>query len=373
MFSPGDTVGNYVIEERLGAGGFGEVFRAVERSPRRLVALKFVRSELASDPVFVERFEREVNAMADVEHPNVVPIYAYKLEPGLQYFAMRYVAGGSLDALLDERRPSLEDVLDVLAGVAEGLDHCHARGIVHRDLKPANVLVDAESGRGLLTDFGIALAQDFSTLTGPGNLLGTPLYMAPETVMGGRATPASDLWALGAMAYRVATDTLPRGHGQPPDTEPVPPSRRNDRLGPDVDRVLLRALSRDPSRRHPDARAFVSDLRSALEQPAHRTTSTRRVPRRPRVGPQVPRGLATRRLWSVAGAALILTPMVAYGLTSRGGDCHPSYTGACLKADSPDYDCKGGDGNGPDYIGGGVRVVGRDDYDLDRDGNGVAC
>jgi hypothetical protein len=175
------------------------------------------------------------------------------------------------------------------------------------------------------------------------------------------------------MAYRVATDMLPRGHGQPPDTEPVPPSRRNDRLGPDVDRVLLRALSRDPTRRYPDARAFVSDLREALERPAHRTTSTRRVPGRRRGVPQLPRGMATRRIWSVAGAALILTPMVAYGLASRGGDCHPSYTGACLKADSPDYDCKGGDGNGPDYIGGRVLVVGRDDYDLDRDGNGVAC
>ena len=306
---------------------------------------------------------------------------------------MRYVAGGSLADVLDERRLTLEDVVDVLAGVAEGLDFCHARGIVHRDLKPANVLVESETRRGLLTDFGIALAAGLvSTLTAPGKLLGTPAYMAPETVMGRRATAASDLWSLGAVAYRVATDTLPRGLGQPPDTEPVPPSRRNDRLGPDVDRVILRALSLDPARRHRDACAFVSDLREALERPAHRTMSTTmrpaqrspaKVPTRRRGGPQLPRGIATRRIWSVAGAAFVLTPMLAYGLaslgdraapnTGRSTTCHPSYTGACLKPDSPDYDCKRGDGNGPDYIRGTVQVIGPDDYDLDRDGDGVAC
>ena len=387
MFSPGDTVGDYVIEERLGAGGFGEVFRATERSPKRLVALKFVRPEFAADPVFVQRFEREVDAMAAVEHPNVVPIYAHRLEGGLRYFSMRYVPGGSLATVLDERHPTLEDVLDVLAGAASGLDFCHARGIVHRDIKPANVLVDAESGSGLLADFGIALAEDVSTITGPGKLLGTPVYMAPETLMGGRATAASDLWALGAVAYRVATGTLPRGVGQSPDTEPVPPSRRNDRFGPDVDRVILRALSLDPTRRYRDACAFVSDLREALERPAHQTTSTRQSPAKPpnrrRIGSELTRKIATRRMWSVAGAALVLTPMVAYGLTSladraasnagRSTDCHASYAGVCLKPDSLDYDCKGGGGDGPDYIGGAVRVIGRDDYNLDRDGNGVAC
>src|ERR1700754_3894688 len=253
MFSPGDPVGDYVIEERLGGGGFGEVFRASQRSPRRQVALKFVRPEFAADPDFVQRFEREVDAMAAVEHPNVVPIYAQGLERGLRYFSMRYVAGGSLDAVLEERRPALEELLDVLAGVAEGLDFCHARGIVHRDLKPANVLVDSESGRALLTDFGIALPKDASTITGPGKVPGTPVYMAPETMMGERATAASDLWALGAMVYRVATQTVPRGLGQSPDTQPAPPSLRNDRLGPDIDRVILRALSPDPTRRQSDA------------------------------------------------------------------------------------------------------------------------
>ena len=374
-FSPGDTVGNYVIEERLGAGGFGEVFRATERSPKRRVALKFVRPEFAADPIFVERFEREVDAMAAVEHPNVVPIYqAHGLERDLRYFSMRYVAGGSLAAVLDDGHPPLEDVLEILAGVAEGLDFCHSHGIIHRDLKPANVLVDAEGGRGLLADFGIALADDLSTLTGPGHPLGTPLYMAPEIVMGERATAASDLWALGAVAYRAATGTLPRGRGQPLDAQPVPPSRRNGRLAHDVDRVILRALSRDPGRRHPDARAFVCDLREALERPAHRTMSTRRsvpLPVRPRAG-----SVWTRRRWRVAAAAVVVTPVLAYGLAAgvgRGASCHSSYTGACLNPDSLDYDCKGGDGDGPEFIATRVRVVGRDDYKLDRDGDGFAC
>lgn len=371
MFSPGQEFGGYVIEKRLGAGGFGEVFLAREHSPQRQVALKFVRPEFAADPTFVRRFEREANAMAAVEHPNVVPIYAHP--QGLGYFSMRYVRGGSLAALLEEREVPLADILELLAGVAEGLDYCHAQGIVHRDLKPANVLIDTARGEGLLTDFGIALTEDGTTLTGPGRSPGTPAYMAPETLMGGRATAASDLWALGAVAYRAATDAFPRGLSQPAETEPVPPSHRNERLGPEVDRVLLRALAFDPVRRYPSATAFVSDLREALERPA------RHRPRRPpaeaptqRV--ELPRLHSARRMWSVAGAALVLIPTLAYGVSSfTGTDCHSSYTGACLKADSDDYDCRRGGGDGPDYVDGTVRVVGRDDFRLDADGDGRAC
>jgi serine/threonine protein kinase len=376
-FSAGDTIGDYVIEERLGAGGFGEVFRAAEGSPKRLVALKFVRPEFAADPVFVRRFEHEVAAMAAVAHPHVVPIYdAHGQEQGLPYFVMRYVPGGSLATFLDERRPALDDVVDLLAGVAEGLDFCHSRGIVHRDLKPANVLVDFESGHGLLADFGIALAEDFSTLTGSGKLLGTVAYMAPEQLRGGGATAASDLWALGAVAYRAATHTLPRGHGQVPDTKPDPPSRHNGRLGRDVDRVILRALSEEPTRRYGDACAFISDLREALDRPAHRTTSTRPLRRSRAAAPGAPAPrFATRRTLGVAGAAFVLTPMaIAFGIASFGGPgCHPSYEGACLKADSDDYDCRPGDGNGPDYVGRTVRVVGPDEFNLDKDGDKRAC
>ena len=142
--------------------------------------------------------------------------------------------------------------------------------------------------------------------------------------------------------------------------------------------VILRALSLDPTRRHRDACAFISDLREALERPAHRTTSTRRIRvetpkrRKPRAG--VMRG--TRRMWSVAGAALVLAPVVAYGLASLAGpstSCHASYADACLKPDSPDYDCTSGGGDGPDYIGRTVRVIGPDVYNLDGDGDGVAC
>jgi serine/threonine-protein kinase len=373
MFAVGEQVGGYVIEARLGAGGFGEVFLARERSPKRLVALKVVR------PEFAQRFDREIDAMAAVEHPNVVPIYAHGRERGLRYFAMRYVRGGSLAAFLDERPRALEDVVELLAGVAEGLDHCHARGIVHRDLKPANVLVDAERGCGLLTDFGIATAADLPTLTAPGAGPGTPAYMAPETFMGGPATAASDLWALGAIVYRAAAGVLPRGLNQPFDGEVVRPSVRNERLGPEVDRVILRSLSLDPARRHPNARAFVSELRDALARPRHGVRFTR--PASSAGGREPTRRFAPRRVWSLAGAALLLVP-VAYGVSSfteRGSpnavrsDCHAAYADACLKADSVDYDCKGGPGDGPDYVSGRVRVVGTDEFRLDRDGDGIGC
>ena len=361
MFSPGEAVGAYVIERRLGAGGFGEVFLARERLPNRRVAVKVVRPEFAADPLFAARFEREVDALAAVEHPNVVPIYAHGRERGLQYFSMRYLEGGSLDALLATRLPSLHDVIDLLAGVAEGLDHCHARGIVHRDLKPANVLVDAVGGHALLADFGIAHADDFATITGPAHALGTPAYMAPETLSGGRATAASDRWALGAVAYRVATGCLPRGLSQPPDAEPDPPSRRNAALGPDIDRVLLRAVSLDPGARYASGRAFVADLRAALAAPTLRTE----LPTRRKRG---------SRLVGATGVALVLTAIAAFGFPSLvGDDCHAGYTGACLKRDAIDYDCKGGGGDGPDFVSAPVRVTGSDPYKLDGDRDGRAC
>lgn len=369
MFAPGDELGDYVIERRLGAGGFGEVFLAVERSLKRRVALKFVRPAFAADAGFVERFEREADAMALVEHPNVVPIYARREEDGVRYLAMRYVAGGSLDAYL-AGHPRLTDVVELLAGVAEGLDHCHARGVVHRDLKPANVLVDADRGCGLLADFGIADAEDFSTMTAPGNLLGTRAYMAPETLMGGEATPASDRWALAAIAYRAATGTLPHGRTDPPGAPPVRPSVRDDRLGPAVDRVLLRALSADPARRHHDARAFIAELREALEPPTHRSTTP------PPALPAARKRLA-RRLWSVAGAAVVLLPMAAYGVATladrTAADCHPAYAGACLKPDAGDYDCRSGGGDGPNYVTHSVKVVGEDVFGLDGNGDRIAC
>ncbi|MBE2318334.1 serine/threonine protein kinase [Solirubrobacter sp. CPCC 204708] len=370
-FSPGDVVDGYRIEARLGGGGFGEVFLAAERSPKRKVARKFIRPELALAPDLMRRFEREVDAMASVEHPNVVPIYARGEHQGRRYFSMRYVPGGSLDRFLSERRPAFEDVLELLAGVAEGLDCCHARGVVHRDLKPANILIDAEHGRGLLTDFGIALADDVSTVTGTGRVPGTPAYMAPETLMYGAATAASDRWALAAIAYRAATGTLPRGLTQPADAEPVAPSRRNQRLNPAVDRVLLRALSLDPAKRHGDARTLVADLHDALERPHQAIPRTAGVTREPRARR---RGLTPKRMWSVAGTAIVLTPALVYGVASLASpDCHPSYAGACLRADSSDYDCRRGDGNGPDYIGRTVRVVGPDVYELDRDRDGYGC
>jgi hypothetical protein len=224
------------------------------------------------------------------------------------------------------------------------------------------VLLDTVGGHALLADFGIAHADDFATITGPAQALGTPAYMAPETLLGGRATAASDLWALGAVAYRVATGCLPRGVSEPPDTQSVPPSRRNESLGPDIDRVILRALSPDPGRRYPSGRAFVADLREALKVPTLGTE----VPARRRRGP--------RRLLSVAGAALVCAPMAAFGLPALVGEnCHAGYTGACLKPDAVDYDCRGGNGDGPDFVGAPVRVTGSDPYELDGNGDGWAC
>ena len=369
MFSPGEVVGTYVIERRLGAGGFGEVFLARERLPNRRVALKVVRPEFAADPLFAARFEREVDALAAVEHPNVVPIYAHGRRAWPQYFSMRYVEGGSLDALLVARRPSLHDVIEVLAGVAEGLDHCHVRGIVHRDLKPANMLVDSVGGRALLADFGIALARSRDDHR-PGSCARHARVHGPRDA-DGRPSDARER-SLGPRRGGLPSGHrgLPRGLSEPPDTESVPPSRRNASLGPDVDRVILRALSLDP-RAAIRGRAFVADLREALQAADASDGRADSTQTRFAALAGAPREL--RSSWRRWRRSASPRSSATRARTRPGGDCHPSYTGACLKPDSLDYDCKGGNGDGPDYIRAAVRVVGPDDYGLDRDGDGEAC
>lgn len=263
-------LGRYYIKELLGRGGMAAVYRAADTVLQRDVALKILYPHYSDDPAVVERFKREAVTAASLAHPHIVAVYDVGEQEGMVFIAMQLLTGRTLqDRLQESGTLRLDELLDVLAPVAEALDYAHGRGVIHRDVKPGNIfLSDAAEGPGvLLTDFGIAKQLAAPGLTTTGALIGTPDYMAPEQIAGGPVGPPSDVYALGMLAYRALTGRrafdgsvqdvlLGHLHGHL-----TPPSRLNPALPPGLDAVLARATARDPNDRYQSAGAFVRDLR----------------------------------------------------------------------------------------------------------------
>src|SRR5262245_60634942 len=207
----GAEVGGYRVDELIGRGGMGEVYRARDERLGRNVALKILASKLAEDDAFRERLVRESRIAASLDHPNVVPVYDAGEQDGRLYLAMRFVNGTDLKALL-RREGALapERAVAVAAQVADALDAAHARGLVHRDVKPSNVLLDQQDGRehAYLADFG--LTQAASDGRAPdGHLMGTLDYVAPEQICGDDVDGRADVYALGCLLFETLTGTLP--------------------------------------------------------------------------------------------------------------------------------------------------------------------
>jgi Protein kinase domain len=207
---PGDQIGGYRIEEMAGRGGMGLVFRARQRRPDRIVAIKVIAPELAADPDFRARFEQESATAAEIEHPNVIPVYEVGEDDGLLFIAMRFVQGVDLGGLLrrDGRLPP-QRAAHLISQVADALDAAHARGLVHRDVKPGNILV-AAGDHVYLTDFGLTKkSSDSRGMTRTGMFVGTVDYIAPEQVEGRRVDARADIYALGCVTYEVLSGTVP--------------------------------------------------------------------------------------------------------------------------------------------------------------------
>ncbi|MHB1556720.1 MAG: WD40 repeat domain-containing serine/threonine protein kinase [Isosphaeraceae bacterium] len=262
----------YEILGVLGAGGMGIVYRA--RQPRldRLVALKMIRAGDGARPDDLDRFEAEARAVAAIDHPNIIKIFAIGERDGLPYFSLEFLEGGSLAQRIDGKPQPVEESARIVEALARAMSVAHRRGIVHRDIKPANVLFAAD-GTPKIADFGLVkrLEED-SARTGAGSILGSPSYMAPEQTTGAeRAGPAADQYALGVTLYEMLTGRPPFRGPSILDTldlvrnaEPVPPSRLLPRLPRDLETICLKALQKDPSRRYPDAAAMAEDLRRFL-------------------------------------------------------------------------------------------------------------
>lgn len=198
---PGDRVGPYRLEEILGEGGMGIVFRAVRDPGGDVVALKVLRRELSHDETYRRRLIHEARAAGEVRHRHLVPVLDAGQDAERSYLAVSFVSGRNLEVRIQEEGAlPLADMVRLLAQVAAGLDALHRAELVHRDVKPSNIMLD-ENGDAALTDFGLAKGRAYTVLTRPGQVMGTLDYLAPELIKGGRASPASDVYALGCVVY----------------------------------------------------------------------------------------------------------------------------------------------------------------------------
>ena len=285
--SPGSRFAGFTIERTLGHGGMGIVYLAREVRLDRDVALKVIRSELADDDRFRDRFREEWRTAASIEHPRVVTVFGAGERDGLLYVAMRYVPGRDLGRLISARGTlPVDAAASLVADVADGLDAVHAAGLVHRDVKPANVLVgdpgtDEDGPTAFLTDFGLAkIAASTSGLTATGEVIGTVDYMAPEQIEARRVDARTDVYALGCVLFHAVTGEVPFPERETSSkmwahlNEPPPSVESGDGGRAVLDPVIRRAMAKDPAHRFPSAgdlgRAAVAAARGeAVTEPEH--------------------------------------------------------------------------------------------------------
>ncbi len=261
--------GDYELLEEIARGGMGVVYRARQVSLNRIVALKMLLFGKFSSDEFVRRFQTEAQAVASLQHPNIVALHEVGAHDGQHYFSMDYVAGQNLAELVREHPLPARRAADYIETVAEAVHYAHQHGILHRDLKPSNVLLD-EFDRPRLTDFGLAkqLTTD-SELTPTGQVLGSPNYMPPEQAdpQRGPPGPPSDVYSLGAILHHLLTgrppflaETLEGTLRQVLNNEPVAPRRLNPSVPPDLETICLKCLEKEPRRRYPSAPALADEL-----------------------------------------------------------------------------------------------------------------
>jgi serine/threonine-protein kinase len=260
-----EKLGRYEIQAEIGQGAMGRVYRAFDPAVGRVVAIKAIKSEvLAQDPSgdYLKRFHREAQAVGGLTHPGIVSIF----DVGENYFVMEYLEGTSLLTLLAGRgRFPLNEVLPIISPIADALDYAHRRGVIHRDIKPANIMIQPD-GRPKVTDFGLAHLES-TAMTTAGQFLGSPSYMSPEQVLGGKVTSRADVYSLAVVTYEMLTGKkpFPGDHVttiiyRVVNEKPEPPRKWNGTLPPHYDDVFARALAKDPDERFATASDFIAAL-----------------------------------------------------------------------------------------------------------------
>ena len=267
----------YVLEEELGRGGMGIVYRAYRKSDGQPVAIKMLlRGEFAS-PIEKQRFETEATASMKLNHPNIVPIYEYGEHKGCAYFCMKLIEGETLTQRLVRGPLSATETARLMLDVSEAIHYAHEQGILHRDLKPSNILLD-ENDNPYVADFGLAKqATGDPTLTRSGAILGTPAYMAPEQAAGrrGEVSSISDVYSLGAILYHMLTGRPPFQAASAVDTlllvleqDPVSPRVLNRRVNRDLEMITMKCLQKPQDLRYESAKSMASDFTAMLNNRA---------------------------------------------------------------------------------------------------------
>jgi serine/threonine protein kinase len=307
--------GRYNVSDLLGRGGMGAVFLAEDLRLGRTVAIKVLRPDLATEGSFIGRFEREARIAAKLDHPNIIPIHSVEEVDGVHFFVMKYVAGKSVEELLSGQPWAIEHCRQVLWQAACGLGHAHQRSVIHRDIKPSNIMID-ESGRAMITDFGIskALQQD-TQYTSTGQVVGTPRYVSPEQAQGLPLDGRSDQYSLAVVGFQMLTGRLPliaetvhalmykHIYEVPPTVHSLRPE-----VPEDLSAALERALKKEPTERF----ATMEDFATAIwpERPVRAGLPTptvgafaplaRLMPRRRKINPAVLSTLAVSAALAVA-------------------------------------------------------------------------
>ena len=286
----GRAIRGYALGERIGSGGMGAVYRAVQPIVEREVAIKIILPQYANHPEFIRRFEAEAQLVARLEHPHIVPLYDYWREPNIAFLVMRLLRGGSLRHLLESGPLPLELVLRMMEQVGTGLGAAHRAGVIHRDLKPANVLLD-EDQNAYLADFGIAknLANpNLEDQTQVEAILGSPSYISPEQIRSEVVRPESDIYCLGVVLFELLTGHLPFSGPTPIEvmhqhlSAPLPPlAARRTGLPGTLDAVIEHATAKDPLKRYHDTDSLLVDLRRAIRGEAQVAKHIATVPELP--------------------------------------------------------------------------------------------
>ena len=337
---PGQKFHGLEVIELLGKGGMGVVYKARQPALNRFVALKLLPQNLAQDPDFQARFQREAQALATLSHPNIVSVYDFGAEGNLFFFVMEFVDGINLRQSLREKRLPPEEAFRIVPQLCDALQYAHGEGVVHRDIKPENILID-KKGRIKIADFGLAKLSGqgpgAASLTGTDVVMGTPRYMAPEQFESSKTVDhRADIYSMGVVFYEMLTGEVPMGRFDPPSKKVEVDIR--------IDKVVLKALEREPERRYQSAIQVRADIQEATGGPDPRSSAPTGVTAKPQG--------KLRRIALAGGlAAAVVLTIVFMILTNSGENPTPPSIPPEVKGGEGPAEVRQGPGERQDLLG----------------------